>query len=173
MRYGRSSSSLRTFPASGKLIPQSRAGHRTASHSASHPDGLCRIIQHPRHGSLACVAVVSWGQGLTGDLMVATLQQPLYPGLPALEQPPSAAWRQQALQLWEPAAAGVQVRTAAADPAGRGTPGRRRPRAQMPVTGLLWRTHSSCIQGVGSPVCSQVGRLQLTQDSQLLIGAQP
>ena len=129
-------------------------------------------MQHPTHGSLACVAVASWGQGLTGDLMVATLQQPLYPGLPVLEQPPSSAWRQQALQLWEPAAAGLQDRVApaAAEPASRGMPGRRRLRAQMLVTGLLWRTHSSCTLGVSVHVCSQVGKLQLTQNG--LLGAQ-
>ena len=63
--------------------------------------------------------------------MVATLQQPLYPGLPALEQFPCLAWRQQTLQLWEPAAAEVQDRTAPApaEPAGRGMPGRSRLRA--------------------------------------------
>ena len=101
--------------------------------------------------------------------MVATLQQPLYPGLPVLEPPLSAAWRQQALQLWEPAAAEVQDRTAlaAAEPAGRGMPGRRRLRAQTPVTGLLWQTHSSCTQGAAAPVCSQVGKLQLTRDGLL------
>ena len=161
----------RTSPASGKQLPQQPAGRRIASHPVPHPDGLCRIMQPPTHGSLACVAVASWGRGLAGDLVVATLQQPLYPGLPALEQPPSAAWRQQALQLWEPAAAEIQDRTApaAAELAGSGVPGRGRPRTQMSVTGLLCQTTSSCTPEVGAHMCSEAGKLQLTQDVLLLM----
>ena len=105
--------------------------------------------------------------------MVATLQQPLYPGLPALEQAPGPAWRQQALQLWEPAAAEVQDRTApaVAEPAGRGMPGRRSLRTQLPVSGLYWQTHSSCTLGFGAQVCSQVSKLQPTTQDLLLLAA--
>ena len=39
----------------------------------------------------------------------------------------------------------------------------------MPVTGLLWREHSSCTLGFGAHICSQVGKLQPTQDGLLLM----